>query len=422
MLDEEIRSASSLLLETAIDMGAQRIFVDGIGLSAVNHWMGSSSRQRNGSVSYRELLQQVIESFNRESLTAFLSHEVGALSHSAESLEAATFLADTVIELKSSRVHRHTHRTIEIIKSRGQSYDEGEHTLRIAGNTGLQVFRRVQAPIRRDLEQPTSIAKRSLIGVEALDTLIGGGIYDGSATMIIGISGVGKTVLGTQILREGAANGKRGLLISLDEHPAQIVRNSETLGLGLRPYIDSRDIVIHFESPQELDVDQHYAEVTALIEKHQVKRMVVDGMTSYSSALSDQSAYRDFVHALVAYSKQQLLTTFFNYESPEFLGMSSYMPDFPVSSIVDNIILLNLVELNNSLRRCVTVVKARGSNHRFESREYTIGMGGISLVATEGEFPATSAITRYSSLLSRAPTRRLRSSARKPPLMKSESQ
>ena len=44
------------------------------------------------------------------------------------------------------------------------------------------------------------------------------------------------------------------------------------------------------------------------------------------------------------------MTTFFNYENPEFFGISSFMPDFPVSSIVDNLILLNFVELDNSPR------------------------------------------------------------------------
>jgi KaiC/GvpD/RAD55 family RecA-like ATPase len=49
---------------------------------------------------------------------------------------------------------------------------------------------------------------RSVIGVEAIDTLIGGGIFDGSTTMVVGVSGVGKTVLGTQILREGSLKTK----------------------------------------------------------------------------------------------------------------------------------------------------------------------------------------------------------------------
>jgi circadian clock protein KaiC len=67
--------------------------------------------------------------------------------------------------------------------------------------------------------------------------------------MVIGVSGVGKTVLGTQLLAEGATRqGKRGLLISLDEHPAQIIRNSETIGMGLKTQIDSGMIHLLFES------------------------------------------------------------------------------------------------------------------------------------------------------------------------------
>jgi circadian clock protein KaiC len=117
---------------------------------------------------------------------------------------------------------------------RGQDYDAGEHTLHIQSGSGLEVFRRVQAPLRRIITQPTSTSKRSVIGVAALDDLIGGGIFDGSTTMVVGVSGVGKPVLGTQLLREGVTQQNQpGLLVSLDEHPAQILRNAATLGLHL---------------------------------------------------------------------------------------------------------------------------------------------------------------------------------------------
>ena len=78
------------------------------------------------------------------------------------------------------------------------------HTLQINGGKGLEVFRRVQAPVFHPAEQPTSSAKRSVIGVPALDALIGGGLFDGSTTMVVGISGAGKTVLAPQLLLEGA--------------------------------------------------------------------------------------------------------------------------------------------------------------------------------------------------------------------------
>jgi circadian clock protein KaiC len=404
VLDHELRSADSLLLETAGEMGAQRIFIDGVGLlyQAAN----AAAAPAVGPASYREILQQLIEGLNREHLTAMLSHEIGTHSESQPTSEAAESLVDTVIRVNRRLHNRRIHRSIEIVKSRGQDYDPGEHTLSIHDGKGLEVFRRVQAPLPFSMDQPTSTAKRSVIGVDALDALLGGGIFDGSTTMVVGLSGVGKTVLGTQILREGALRqGKRGLLISLDEHPAQIVRNAETLGLDLKKQIDEGTIHVLFDSPQELNIDVHYARIVGTIEKYDIQRMVIDGMTSYSTALQDQAVYRDFFHALVAYSKHRLMTTFFSYENPEFLGLSTFMPDFPVSSIVDNIILLSLVEIKSTLRRCLTVVKARGSPHEFDSREYVIGPGGITLLPFDEHLAKALPLASYNSILSRAPNR-----------------
>ena len=401
VFEQELRSPDSLLIETANEMGARRIFVDGVGLLTPNP--GTMNFGRNA---FRELFQQLIESLNRENLTAMFSLESGSTADSLATVEMADFLADTVIQLGRNRRGRHIQRSLEVVKSRGQDYETGEHTLQIIGGRGLEVFRRVQSPLRTNVTQPTSNTKQSMTGVDAIDVLTGGGIFDGSTTMVVGVSGVGKTVLSTQILREGALRQKtRGLLISLDEHPAQIVRNAKSLGLDLEEQVANGTIQIMFESPQELEIDAHYDRIIQLIEKQDIQRMVIDGMTSYSTAIGEISVYRDFFHALVAYCKQRLMTAFFNYENPEFLGMSSYMPDFPVNSIVDNLILMNMVEINNSLHRCISLVKSRGTKHSFDTREFLIGQGGISLVPLEENLVPAIPLQEYSSLLGRAPTR-----------------
>ena len=405
VLDQELRSPDSLLLETAAEIGAQRIFIDGISL--LRTLTSGNGASRNAAGSYRELLQQFIEGLQRENLTAMLSHEVVTSPEHASELEVAQFLADTVIILKREHRHRSIHRNLEIMKSRGQDYEGGTHTFRITTGTGLEVFRRVQVQARGLQAQPTSVTKRSVIGCEPLDALIGGGIFDGSTTMVVGISGAGKTVLGVQLLLEGALKqGKRGLLVSLDEHPAQILRNAETLGLNLKEQVDAGNIQVFYDSPQELEIDAHFDLIVRTIEKHKIQRLLIDGMTSYSNAIGDQTLYRDFIHSLVAYSKHHLMTTFFNYENPELFGVTHYMPDYAISSIVDNVILLNFVELGISLRRAITVAKARGSEHQFVTREYKIGPGGISLVpVAEGEGLPVLPFQSYYGLLSRAPTR-----------------
>ena len=143
MFDQEVRSPDSLLLETATEMGAQRIFVDGIGL--FKHVLANSDPIGG---EYRELLQQLMESLNRENLTAILALELGATADSVAKAEMADFLADTVIHLQRERHGRRMQRSLEIEKSRGQDFETGEHTLQITSGKGMEVFRRVQAPLR----------------------------------------------------------------------------------------------------------------------------------------------------------------------------------------------------------------------------------------------------------------------------------
>ncbi|MGA3241416.1 MAG: ATPase domain-containing protein, partial [Bryobacteraceae bacterium] len=110
VLDQELRSADSLLLETAGEMGAQRIFIDGIGLlSQISH--AAAALPAIGPGSYRDTLQQLIEGLNRERLTAMLSHELGDCAEPQATSEAAEFLVDTVIRVRRSLYNRRIHRS-----------------------------------------------------------------------------------------------------------------------------------------------------------------------------------------------------------------------------------------------------------------------------------------------------------------------
>jgi circadian clock protein KaiC len=410
VLGQQLRSPDSLLLEVADQMEAQRIFIDGVSLlrtvpSDLNH---AHEGDGSGMGSYRQLLQLLLEGLQRENLTAILAHEATAVGQQAVALEMAESLCDTVIVLRREQHRRGIHRSLEITKSRGQAFDTGRHTLRLTGGQGLEVFRRVQTPPRdlADEHQPTSRTRQSVTGSAPLDELFGG-VFEGSVTMVVGVSGAGKTVLGTQLLVEGARNQRPGLMISLDEYPEQVKRNAETLGLNLHEHLDSGMIQFFYDCPRELELDVHFARITRIIEAHHIQRLIIDGMTSYTSALEDEQLYREFIHALVTYSKKRLMTTFLSYENPDLFGVSQFMPNFPVSSIVDNIVLLNFVELSNTLHRAITVAKARGSANQFVTREFTIGPGGIALLPVDQDqaLPVLP-FTSYYGVLSRSPTRR----------------
>ena len=135
-------------------------------------------------------------------------------------MEVAQFLADTVIILKREHLHRSIHRSLEIMKSRGQDYEAGKHTLRITGGKGLEVFRRVQ--IQRVASwhslRPSRNARSSVRAARCPDRRR----YLRRPPPWSWASRRRQTVLGVQLLLEGALKqGKRCLLVSLDEHPAQ---------------------------------------------------------------------------------------------------------------------------------------------------------------------------------------------------------
>src|SRR5438876_1510810 len=85
VLDQELRSPDSLLLETAAGIGAQRIFIDGISLLRV--LAPGNGASGNGAAAYRDLLQHLLEGLQRENLTAMLSHEDVADEQQSSALE-----------------------------------------------------------------------------------------------------------------------------------------------------------------------------------------------------------------------------------------------------------------------------------------------------------------------------------------------
>jgi circadian clock protein KaiC len=402
VLETELDDPQSLLLQRANEIRARRIFIDTVSLF---RGAADGPPQPGGHGSYRGMLNQMMNNLHRAGLTAMIAHEVVQQGELVNSLEIADVLADTVIRVDRGRRERGIYRSIAIEKSRGQDFDAGRHTLLITPGVGVEVFRRVQAEVRELGEQPTSGAKRSLIGVEALDTVFGGGVYEASVTLVIGVSGAGKSLLGYQIAGESGKSGHPALLVSLDEHPLQIQRNANALGLNLSEQFAAGTVQYLHDSPLELEIDTHYHRIKQIVEEHRIERIVLDGLTTYQNAIGDQRLFREFVHGLMAFAKRRLTTTFVLYENPEVFGITRFMPDAAISSIVDNILLMSFVETGNQVRRSLTVIKARGCAHDLVSREFTIGAGGICLVADEGGGIKTP-FNQLDSLLSRAPKRR----------------
>ena len=396
VLLSEFRNADGAFAAALSSIGAKRLLIDGLTpmrLYAEVHDMP-----------FREDVHLLIEGLTRLGVTTMVTAEKDASMSGVHSHER--FVFDTIISLNREEERRRVQRRLTVLKSRGQDFIGGSHTMRIEPGLGVHVYRRAQARPLLPEDQQTSDQRLST-GSAPLDAMMDGGLYKGSVTMLTGISGTGKTVLSVQFLINAAREGHKTLLVSLDEHPRQLMRNARTLGLPLDEMVETGQLFIHYESPLELELDVHFDQIVKLVEKEQIDCVVFDSVAVYEMNSRDEVA--DYLYALATYFKHRLATIFFNYESPELLGISQISEELKGSHLVDNIILLNYVEISTVLRRAIAVPKVRGSRNRQVTREYVIGHGGLSLIE-ENNGPTSHAVPQlpfssYHGLLSRSPSR-----------------
>jgi circadian clock protein KaiC len=195
-------------------------------------------------------------------------------------------------------------------------------------------------------------------------------------------------------------------MVTLDETLPRIIRNAATIGIELQGEIDRGRLDVWYESPQELEIDRHFAELERRIARLTPRRVVIDSLAGYGSMVSPVAQLRDFLHAIVALFRRRQITALFCHENPEMLGMSTMSGAMEVSSIVDNILLLNWVELGDTFRLGLTIAKARAMPTSRTTYECEI-VDGRGLHVLPRAVPAPQLpFARYYGLLSRAPERR----------------
>jgi len=164
---------------------------------------------------------------------------------------------------------------------------------------------------------------------------------------------------------------------------------------------------VEYEPPQEIEVDVHFHHIEELVKEFKPKRVLIDSLSTYGSALGTGGRiFRDFFHALVALMKEHQIVAVYNHENPEMLGMNSMMGDFAMSSLVDNIILMNWIELGDSFRLGLTVGKMRANPVDRVTHECKIlDLKGMHVLPRALPVPKLPFST-YGGLVSRAPERR----------------
>jgi circadian clock protein KaiC len=198
-------------------------------------------------------------------------------------------------------------------------------------------------------------------------------------------------------------------MLTLDEPRAQVMRNASSIGIDLKPAIDQGLVRLVYDRPQEIEIDRHFLQLEKIVKEFKPRRAVIDSLSTYGSSLGPTGrSFRDFFHAVVALMKEHQVTTLYNHENPELLGMSSVMGPFGISSLVDNVVLLNWVELGDTFRQALTIAKMRANAFDRTTRECEVVSGQGMRVLPRQIPPGVTrrlAFWEYYSLVSRSPER-----------------
>jgi circadian clock protein KaiC len=162
-------------------------------------------------------------------------------------------------------------------------------------------------------------------------------------------------------------------MLTLDEQVPQVIRNANSIGIDMQHLIDQDLVRVQYDTPQEIEIDHHFHDLENLVEDFKPTRVLFDSLSTYGSNLGTTGRmFRDFFHALVALMKEHQTATVYNHENPEMLGMGSMMGEFAMSSLVDNIVLMNWIEISDEFRLALTVAKMRANPNRRATHECEI--------------------------------------------------
>ena len=185
------------------------------------------------------------------------------------------------------------------------------------------------------------------------------------------------------------------------------IRDAATVGIDLPREIGRGRIEVWYQSPQEMEVDRYFAELEGRIQRLKPRRVVIDSLAGYAAMVSPVVYMKDFLHAVVGLMRQRRITSVYSHENPEMPGMSTMTELMDISSLADNVMLLNWVELGDTCRLGLTIAKARAmpTSRTTYDCEIVDGRGFRALPRTV-PLAASLPFARYYGLLSRAAERR----------------
>jgi circadian clock protein KaiC len=227
-------------------------------------------------------------------------------------------------------------------------------------------------------EHRTGFVRRQIkSGVPELDALLGGGIEQGSSTLLIGPAGTGKSTFALQFVTAACQRGEKAAMLIFDEELGLLFERSKVMGFALEELRDAGLLHIEQLDAAELSPGEFAQRVRDRVDQAQAKTVLIDSLNGYQAAMPEEKSLVLHIHELIQYLNRQGVNTFLTVAQHGLVGDMKAPLD--VTYLADTVILLRYFEASGKVRRAVSIIKKRTGRHEETIREFHINESGLRL-------------------------------------------
>lgn len=263
-------------------------------------------------------------------------------------------------------------RRIRVVKMRGVKVRGGLHDFAL-GTGGLTVFPRLIAAEHGANFDPVTTST----GLPELDLLLGGGLVQGTNTLLMGPSGAGKTTTAVRCLLAALERSEHATYFLFDEGKATLLARSALLGMDLRPYVKTGALNLMQIDPAEISPGEFTCRAREAVEDHGSTFIAIDSLNAYVHAMPDEQYLVLQMHELLSYLNQKGTTTVLVLGQHGVIG--EIRSDVDLSYLSDGIVLFRYFEAEGAVRTALSVVKSRVNAHERTIRELMISGTGLQV-------------------------------------------
>jgi circadian clock protein KaiC len=264
-------------------------------------------------------------------------------------------------------------RQLHITKFRGSDFISGRQDL-VIRRGGLEVFPRLKPS-----EHGTAFEREVVpSGVVALDQLLGGGIDRGTATLLIGPAGSGKSTIASQYALQSALRGGHAAIFTFEESRALLLDRLRGLGMAVDERLLDGALTVRQIDPAEVLPSQFTNIVRAAVEAGGARVIVIDSLNGYLNAMPEERALSIQLHELLTYLNNHGVATFLVATHSGLMGGSMRSP-IDASYLADAILLFRMYEHEGAVRKAISVVKKRSGSHEDTIRQLWFDPQGVHL-------------------------------------------